>query len=429
MRMIKAAAILAFANCILSPQVVQMRAQSADTARLGATHWPTQGWTKGTPASVGLDEKVLTSLDADLGKGKYSLVDSFTVIRCGTNVFERTYAHDYQTIYGKEAKTRGPLNAHLTGPYNYFDPAWHPYYRGTGLHSMQSVSKTVSSIIMGIAVTRGDFKAGLDTPLLKYFDIAKVKNVDERKGRITLRHVLTMSTGLDWNEEVAYDDPKNDSSLMEATEDWLQYVIDRPMAQEPGKLFNYSSGVSELLAHVFQKETGQDIEKYGEKYLFTPLGIDHFWKRTPLGVVDTEGGLFLSGTGLAKIGYLYLHDGVWDGKPIVSQDWVRQSLTPFIDAEEGFKYGFKWWLLPRTDRQGYIWMARGFGGQRLMVFPEEELIAVFTGWEILKDPAGDRELVNRILPAFSSQTLTFTPCHSGTSRDFRRKQRTAIGER
>jgi CubicO group peptidase (beta-lactamase class C family) len=429
MRMIKAAAILAFANCILSPQVVQVRAQSADTARLGATQWPTQGWTKGTPASVGLDEKVLTSLDADLGKGKYSLVDSFTVIRCGTNVFERTYAHDYQTIYGKEAKTRGPLNAHLTGPYNYFDPAWHPYYHGTGLHSMQSVSKTVSSIIMGIAVTRGDFKAGLDTPLLKYFDIAKVKNVDEKKGRITLRHVLTMSTGLDWNEEVAYDDPKNDASLMEATDDWVQYVIDRPMAQEPGKLFNYSSGVSELLAYVFQKETGQDIEKYGEKYLFTPLGIEHFWKRTPLGVVDTEGGLFLSGTGLAKIGYLYLHDGVWDGKPIVSKDWVRQSLTPFIDAEEGFKYGFKWWLLPRADRQGYIWMARGFGGQRLMVFPEEELMAVFTGWEILKDPAGDRELVKRILPALSSQNLTFTPCHSGTSRDFRKEQRNAIGER
>src|SRR5437588_3775256 len=99
-----------------------------------------------------------------------------------------------------------------------------------------------------------------------------------------------MTTGLDWNEEVAYDDPKNDASLMEATDDWVQYVIDRPMAHEPGRVFNYSSGVSELLAYIFQKETGQDIEKYGEKYLFTPLGIKHYWKRTPMGVVDTEGG-------------------------------------------------------------------------------------------------------------------------------------------
>src|SRR3984957_10901592 len=213
MKIAKSAAIVVFVGAVFSAQVVQVPAQSTAL-------WPTRGWAKGAPESVGLDEKVLAALDADLANGKYSLVDSFTVIRCGTDVLDRTYPHDYGTIYGKEAKTRGPLNAHLTGPYNYFDPAWHPYYHGTQLHSMQSGSKTVSSIIIGIAVTRGDFKAGLDTPLLKYFDVTKVKNVDERKRRITLRHVLTMSTGLDWNEEVAYDDPKNDASLMEATDDW-----------------------------------------------------------------------------------------------------------------------------------------------------------------------------------------------------------------
>ena len=191
---------------------------------------------------------------------------------------------------------------------------------------MQSVTKTVSSIIIGIAMTRGDFKAGLDTPLLNYFDVTKVKNVDDRKRRITLRHVLTMTTGLDWNEEVAYDDPKNDASLMEAADDWVQYVIDRPMAQEPGKVFNYSSGVSELMAYIFEKETGRDIEQYGANYLFGPLGIEHFWKRSPLGVVDTEGGLFLNNAGLAKIGYLYLHGGEWEGKQIVRKTGCRQSL-------------------------------------------------------------------------------------------------------
>jgi hypothetical protein len=370
------------------------------TAKADNTPWPTHGWAKDQPANVGLDEKNLSAFDHDIAGGKYDLIDSFALYRCGKMVFERKYPHDYGQIYGKEAKTRGPLNARLTGPYNYFDPAWHPYYHGSDLHSMQSVSKTVSSVIMGIAITRGDFKANLDTPLLHYFDVAKVKNVDDRKRRITLRHVLTMTTGLDWNEEnVPYDDPRSDSSLMEATDDWVQYVIDRPMAQKPGKIFNYSSGVSELLAYIFQKETGQDIEKYGAKYLFSPLGMNYYWKRTYLGVVDTEGGLFLNHSDLAKIGYLYLHDGMWDGKQIVSQDWVKQSLTPFIDAEGGFKYGFKWWLLPRTDRQGFIWMARGFGGQQLMVLPESNLIAVFTGWEIVKDEAPAVELVKRILPA------------------------------
>ncbi len=396
-------ALVVLVSLIALSQTTRAQGNSTE-APSAATLWPTRGWTKDPPAGLGLDGKMLAAFDADLAHGKYSLVDSFAVYRCGKMAFERTYAHDYAQIYRKEAHERGPLNAHLTGWYNYFDPAWHPYYHGTGLHSMQSVSKTVSSIIVGIAITRGDFKAGLDTPLLKYFDVAKVKNVDERKRRITLRHVLSMTTGLDWNEEVAYDDPKNDASLMEAADDWVQYVIDRPMAQEPGRVFNYSSGVSELLAHIFEKETGQDIEQYGAKYLFGPLGIEYFWKRTPLGVVDTEGGLFLKNADLAKIGYLYLHGGAWEGKQVVSKDWVQQSLAPSTDAEEGYKYGFKWWLLPRTDRPGLIWMARGFGGQRLMVFPEEKMIAVFTGWEILKDEAPDRDLVNRILPAVRETT-------------------------
>jgi len=390
-----------FVGCALLVQPVPSRAQRADGA--GRAKFPAKEWPKAQPASLGLDEKALAALDADLASGKYPLVDSFEVIRCGSEVYERKYHHDYGKIYEKEAKTRGPLNARLRGPYNYFDPAWHPYYHGTDLHSMQSFTKTVTSVIFGIAITRGDFKRSLDVPVLHYFDVAKVKNVDDRKRRMTLRNVLTMTTGLDWNEEVPYNDPRSDSSLMEATDDWIGYVMDKPMAAEPGKVFNYSSGNGELLAYIFQKETGQDIEAYGEKYLFRPLGIKHFWKRTPLGVVDTEGGLYLRDADLAKIGYLCLHNGLWNGRRIVSEKWVKQSLTPFIDAtgEDGYKYGFLWWLLPEanTDPQRYVWMAWGFGGQRLMVFPGQDLIVVFTGWNILGTPVEAQELVSRILPA------------------------------
>ncbi len=362
--------------------------------------WPTAGWQQATPASVGLDEKTLLALDADIAVGKYSLVDSFQVFRCGKQVFERQYAHDYASIYAKEARIKGPLNARLTGPYNYFDPAWHPYYQGTDLHSMQSVSKTVTSVIIGIAVTRGDFKASLSTPVLKYFDISKVRNIDERKRRMTLKDVLTMTAGLEWNEDVPYADPRNDASSMEAADDWVQYVIDKPMAANPGVVFNYSSGATELLAYIFQKETGQDIEAYAEQQLFAPLGIKHHWKRTYLGLVDTEGGLFLGGADLAKIGYLYLHEGIWDGRRIVSRAWVKQSVTPFVDTGwQGLKYGFKWWLYPRKEGRQFVWMGIGFGGQRLMVFPGDQLIAIFTGWDILQDPAFDAELANRLLPA------------------------------
>jgi len=377
----------------------------AGTALAGASvaaaePWPTQGWHRATAASVGLDEQALLALDGDLAAGKDGLIDSVQVFRCGKEAFARHYAHDYAGIYGKEARTRGPLNARLTGRYNYFDPAWHPYYHGSDLHTMQSVSKTVTSAIIGIAMERGAFKAGIDTPVLNYFDVASVKNVDDRKRRMTLRNVLTMTTGLAWTEDVPYDDPRSDSSLMEATDDWVQYVIDKPMAVEPGSVFNYSSGATELLAFIFKKETGQDIEAYGEKYLFAPLGIRHHWKRTYLGVVDTEGGLYLSGSDLAKIGYLYLHDGVWNGRRLLAAQWVRESLQPAVDTKwQGLKYGFKWWLYPRKDGGRPVWMAIGFGGQRLMVFPDEQLIATFTGWDILKDPAVDAELAERVLAA------------------------------
>jgi len=342
-----------------------------------------------------------------MASGKYSqMMDSFAVFRCGKKVFERTYPHDYAKIYGKEAGERGPLNARLIGRYNYFDAYWHPYYHGTDLHSMQSVSKTVTSIIIGAAMQRGDFKAGLDTRILKYFDISKVKNLDDRKRRITLRDVLTMTPGLEWHEEdVPYDDPRSDSSLMEATDDWVQYVIDKPMAAEPGKVWNYSSGATELLAYIFQKETGQDIDDYGQKYLFAPLGIRHEWKRTYLGVVDTEGGLYLNGSDLAKIGYLYLQDGAWDGQRIVSSEWVKESLKPYFQTDEPrFMYGFKWWLAKLPNSPEYVWMCRGFGGQNLQVFPKEGLIVTFTAWDILPNSMGKDPEPSDFLGAVKSKS-------------------------
>jgi CubicO group peptidase (beta-lactamase class C family) len=214
---------------------------------------------------------------------------------------------------------------------------------------------------------------------------------------MTLKDVLTMRTGLEWIEDVPYDDPRSDSSLMEATDDWIRYVIDKPMAREPGTAFNYSSGATELLAYIFKKETGQDIDAYAEKFLFAPLGMRHHWKRTYRGVVDTEGGLYLSGSDLAKIGYLYLHDGVWAGKRLLSEEWVKESLTPAVATGwQGLQYGFKWWLYPRKDGKELVWLGIGFGGQRLMVFPAEQMIATFTGWDILKDIAFDAELAERV---------------------------------
>jgi CubicO group peptidase (beta-lactamase class C family) len=382
---------------------------SIPPAAQAASALPVDGWPRDTPGAVGLDAGVLDAFDQDIAAGKYQLIDSFQVFRCGKEVFERRYAHDYAAIYGREAHTRGPLNARLTGRYNYFDPAWHPYFKDTPLHSMQSVSKSVTSIIIGIAMTRGDFKAGVDTPVMRYFGAQQVKNLDERKRRMTLKDVLTMTTGLQWNEDVPYDDPTSDSSLMEATDDWVRYVIDKPMAADPGTLFNYSSGATELLAYIFKQETGQDIDAYGERHLFAPLGIRHHWKRTYLGVVDTEGGLYLDGADLAKLGLLYLNDGLWGGKRLVASAWIRRSLMPYTDARGPFKYGYQWWLYPRQEPGRFDWMALGFGGQKLMVFPQENMIVTFTGWEIIHDDAHAGDLVNRLLPAVKDAACAQAP--------------------
>src|SRR5215471_1402078 len=312
--------------------------------------WPTKGWSLAEPASVNLDPKALASFDSDIAAGKYGYIDSMLVIRHGKIAFERYYKHDYDQIYGAEAKKPGPLNPHNPGgPYNYFNSWWHPYYRRGDLHSMQSVTKTITSVIIGVAIARKEFP-DIDTPVLNFFDAAKVAAVDERKKRMTVRHLLTMTAGLDWKEDLPYNDPNNTASLLEASFDWVKFTIDRPMAAEPGTLFNYNSGATQLLSHIFKLATGQDIEEYAVKHLFTSLGIEnYYWKRTPTGLADTEGGLYLKTRDLAKIAYLFLKNGEWNGKQIVTPEWVKLSVTPAISVSATVKYGLKWWLFPYND--------------------------------------------------------------------------------
>jgi CubicO group peptidase (beta-lactamase class C family) len=363
---------------------------------------PAQEWPTAAPAKLGLDAAGLAALDSDLAAGKYGLVDSMLVIRCGKLAFEHGYERDYDKIYGERAKTTGPLNHDLHGPYNYFSTDFHPYYRHSDLHTMQSVSKTVTSITIGVAMQRGEFKADLDAPILPYFEGYQIANLDDRKRRITLRNLLTMTAGLEWHEDLAYDDPRNSADMMEATHDWVRYVIDQPMAGEPGKAFVYNSGVTELLAHIFKKVTGTNVDEYAADYLFQPMGMHYFWKHSPTALPDTEGGLYLASRDLARIGALFLQNGVREGKQIVGRDWIKQSVAPAVSVGEGgWKYGFQWWLVPYgKSKEKLAWAAHGFGGQQLIIVPEYDLIAVFTGWDIL--PSSEKhkhDQLERILAA------------------------------
>ena len=348
------------------------------------TIYPGTSWEVVAPAAVGLRGESLAALDAELASGAQGYIDGLLVIRHGKIAYQKTYAQDYRSIYGDSARRKSALNAgDPTGPYNYFNSWWHPWYQRGDMHSLQSVTKTITSVIIGIAVTRGEFP-DINTPVLSFYDPAKIRHVDDRKRRMTIRHLLTMTAGFQWDEGVHYDDPRNDCSIMEASMDWVDYVINRPMSEEPGTRFNYNSGATELLADIFRKATGRDIEEYAVEQLFRPLGIDkHFWKRTPLGLVDTEGGLYLRATDLARIWYLFLHNGNWQGKQVVSEAWVKQSLTPAITVGGSTQYGYKWWLntLPGATPIR-VWQGNGFGGQFPVILPDYDMIVVFNGWNI-----------------------------------------------
>ncbi|MFQ3199196.1 MAG: hypothetical protein ACI8R9_001809 [Paraglaciecola sp.] len=373
---------------------------------LAQSEWPTSGWTLTTPPEVGLDPNVLSAVDADIRQGKYGYVDSMLVIRNDKVAFERYYERDYNSIYQKEASTPGPLVVRdPTGPYNYFNSWWHPYFQKGKLHSMQSVTKNVLSAVIGIAVGRGDFP-NIDTPVLKFFETGKVDNVNDKKHRMTIRHLLTMTTGLDWNEDYPYTDPRNTFSIMAAAPNWVQFTIDRPMSAEPGKSFQYNSGAALILGHVFNKATGMDLEEYAVKHLFKPLGIENFhWKRTPFGLADAQEGLYVSTRDIAKIAYLFLKQGMWEDKQVVPAAWVDASIAPFVSVtdDRSLEYGYKWWLVnyEYKGEKRVAFAGFGFGGQYPIVIPELDMVIVFTGWNILAEgpSLSPREGIKRILEA------------------------------
>ena len=193
------------------------------------------------------------------------------------------------------------------------------------------------------------------------------------------------------NRVVTYTDPANSCANMEKSQDWIQFVLDQPIADAPGAKFVYNSGATELLSYLIKKGTGKQAHEYAAEQLFAPLGIsESYWKTTPTGLADTEGGLYLTARDLAKLGYLYLHDGVWDGKRLLPEGWVKASTSPLVDTRPGVdrsrKYGYQWWVLPYGKDGQHAYAALGYGGQRLIVVPEHDLIAVFTGWNIYESP-------------------------------------------
>ena len=269
--------------------------------------------------------------------------------------------------------------------YNYLHPRWHPYYQGRDVHTLQSVTKSIAATVIGVALERGEM-ASVDRPVLPFFPDVRLTTADTRLGRVTLADVLTMRSGIEWHETDRPLDETNTTLQLERSRDWIAFTLGQPMDADPGVKWAYNSGGSMLLSGVIRTATGRFIDDYAAEHLFRPIGIrDFHWKKTPTGHPDTEGGLYLSADDLARIGYLYLHDGVWSGRRILPEGWVRAATTRHAKAGGIWEYGYQWWI---TSHQGAdVWAGRGFGGQLLLVIPSREIVAVVHAWNVFGTPA------------------------------------------
>jgi CubicO group peptidase (beta-lactamase class C family) len=194
---------------------------------------------------------------------------------------------------------------------------------------------------------------------------------------------------------------------MEASDDWVQFVLDKPMSTTPGSKYVYNSGVTMVLAELLEQLTGQTVAAYAEAELFAPLGIDaYYWKHTPSGLADAEGGLYLAPGDIAKIMKLYLDGGRWNDQQVVSKEWITSSLMPATVSTypgegvyEQAGYGYQWWIY--SDYIGQTaWGGSGYGGQIPVVLPGLDLIVVFTGWNIYGPASDPLTLIrDRIVPA------------------------------
>ncbi len=259
-----------------------------------------------------------------------------------------------------------------------------PYCQRNTLHWMASITKTVSSTLIGIAMDKG-FIPDVNTSMVDLLPEYKDAVRDPKFKDITLKHVMTMSSGMEWYEQISYNDPKNSEFQMVDSEDWVRYVLSRPVKTEPGTRFLYNTGGIHLLSAVIKSVSGLYINQFAEEHLFHPLGIYAYqWNRDSRGYPctgGTDGGVGLRSRDLAKIGWLFLRDGTWKGKRIISQKWINEATQKYPVLPGGrSNYSYNWFpgSLTVNEKQVDYKATFGYGGQILYLVPDLDLILIFT---------------------------------------------------
>jgi CubicO group peptidase (beta-lactamase class C family) len=372
---------LGFAAALLLAAAAPARGQTSPAC--GTPTTLDDGWTIASPESVGLDSPRLCAIAARL-KETEANVHAVVIVRHGKLVFEQ----------------------YFPGPDERWDVAGQYDHDATTKHDMRSASKSVISLLVGVAIDR-KLIASANEPVVKFFpEYSSVKSPGW--DQVTLRHLLTMSSGMQWDEN--RNDPKNDEPHLGSEADPIRYILSKPIAAPPDTVWTYNGDGTDLLGNILERVSGKPLEAFAREVLFQPLGItDLEWKTYPKnGKIASAVGLRIRPRDAAKIGQLVLNGGAWGGKAIVSPEWIAQSVRPRFQAIGYFSglffYGQQWWLGRSIALEQEVkWIAAmGSGGQRLFIVPDRDLVVMTTSGLYFRPGQGNGALdmmANFILPS------------------------------
>ncbi len=314
--------------------------QASRVSSADRDYWPTDGWQFSTPQEQGMDNGTLSGMFDYIEENGIN-VDSLMVVKNGYVVLEEYFRSRY--------------NENST-------------------HLLYSDTKSFTSALVGIAIDKG-YIDSVDELVLPFFPDYQIVNEDERRERMTIEDLLTMRSGMFWDESSApFMSPANGIYHL-INEDGVNYTLNLDMTSEPGTEFHYNTGASHLLAAIVQVTTGMTTLEFAEENLFGPIGIDRaYWYTDAAGWYRGGFDLAITTRSMAKFGYLYLNNGTWDGEQIISQDWVDTSTTSFTEFSSNSGYGYQWWT---NDAVG-MFAAKGLYGQYIFVIPEQDIVVAIT---------------------------------------------------
>jgi len=343
---------------------------------------------RAAPGDVGLDHGRLETMTAAIRRQEYAGIHALLIERNGRLVYEEYFeGEDVQAGHGSLG---------------------HVVFDAETRHDLRSVTKSVVAALVGIALESGAIRS-LDQPLFDFFPEHVDLSTPEKR-TITLRHALTMSAGLEWDENISYADTRNDEIGMNRSDDPVRYVLGRPVVAGPGTTWNYNGGLTQLLAVVLERSSGQPLLEYAREELFDPLGItDVEWPVRLGGLPSAASGLRLRPRDLARFGSLYGNAGRWQDRQILPAEWVSESTLRRLAVADSIwelgetGYGYQWWHDRFTTSAGPIesFTAAGNGGQRIFVLPDLGMVVTMLGGRYNQsgDWTAERLLLEQIVPA------------------------------